>query len=421
VPPAEASWVALRFLKHYSPLKGGMGDAPLLDPAVRMLASAVRRLDGPAARQAFTEMTQVAQTTPTPNWAWPVLDRLVSARPGGTEDNLSLELAWQLCRRERMEPLLRALALADEYEKTMKSGGVPKATLEFAADNIKYVRAKARLGLYRQGETRHGSPEPLLRELDHPVRQELRTDANLDLVQFLDEQGRHAEALGIGLTAVKEWPDEVGMREVMFFGQLEYGESRDVAATARMAAEVFNKSGPTHNNPDWLFLGSLAGILGRTADWKDVVNRFLTTDHVYCDYVRMIAFAQGGGTASPEWNKMLNERWTHVDPGTWPDRIRNGDESAWREMLIGRFVGAKASDGLFTTLEDRAAWTKSDFANLPSPVEGQRCEAWFYEAMRAKAEGRKDYMRECLNKSVATGYRSYLEFALAKFLLANPD
>jgi hypothetical protein len=416
--PEEEGWLARAFLKQFSPLN--QADAALLEPATRMLTSSVdERVDGPTALNTFNDMLTVAQTTPTPNWAWTVLDRLATARPGDAENSLTLELAWQLCVKERAEPLTRALALADAYENLVRSAAISQEKRGIANENIKYMRAKAFLGLRRLGETSRPSPEPLLRELDRPIRKELREDVNIQLTQFLDENGRHAEAVALGRKAAAEWPDNASFPLLALSGSLQYEDNAGARSLAESVAKTVNGAGPARTDKQWLFTASIGGLMAQTSDWRPIANRFLATDHEYRDYVRMIALALDSSSRASEWKQVLDQRWKEIDPSGWRDRIRNGDMTAWREMLIGRFVGAKGSQDLLKTLDDPAAWAKSEFADLSEPRNGQRCEAWFYEAMRAKAEGQKDHELEALRRSIATESSSYLEYAMARFLLAK--
>jgi hypothetical protein len=418
VRPEEARWLAQRFLEQFSPLNAA--DAPLLETATRMLLRAVDgSVDGPTSLKIFTDMLDVAQKTPTPNWAWMLLDRLATVRPGDAKDSLALELAWNLCRQERIEPLIRALALADSYEEkvTTLATTMSQEDRETASVNIKDVRANVYLGLRQLGDNGRPSPEPLLRELARSAREDLRREVNLQLIQFLDQNDRHAEAVGVGQEAAKEWPDDVGFLGLI--GSLQYGDRPDVMALAQSVSKKVNGNGPEHTDKGWLLTASLAGLMAHTSDWRQIAIRFLATQHDYVDYVRMIARAMDSGSDSSDWKKVLDERWKSINPASWRDRIRNGDVTAWREMLIGRFVEAKESENLLTTLDDPAAWAKSDFVNLPTSLKAQRCEAWFYEAMRAKAKGRKDAELDALRRSAATGYSSYFEYAMARFLLAN--
>jgi hypothetical protein len=168
-------------------------------------------------------------------------------------------------------------------------------------------------------------------------------------------------------------------------------------------------------------------MLKQSPGWEKVAQRFLDTDHPFRDYILLMAYAYGGGGHSASWAKMLSERWANISkdpahsPATWPARMKNGDLTAWREMLIGRLVGAPQSEELERTLEDDQAWQKSDLTLLPDSRRGLRCEFWFYEAMRYKAQGQQGQsgMHECLRRCVETGFAAYWEHAMATFLLSQ--
>jgi len=93
--------------------------------------------------------------------------------------------------------------------------------------------------------------------------------------------------------------------------------------------------------------------------------------------------------------------------------------SAWREMLIGRLLDKPESARLFEILEDEQAWLKSELSQVELSRHGQRCEAWFYEAMRAKAEQERERMVEYLRRCVGVGFESYYEHKMSLFLLSQ--
>jgi hypothetical protein len=90
-------------------------------------------------------------------------------------------------------------------------------------------------------------------------------------------------------------------------------------------------------------------------------------------------------------------------------------------MLIGSFLEKKESADLIATVTDQAKWQKSDLSQLPPIRRGLECEAWFYEAMRARAHGDRSRMLESLRHCEQTRVKGYWEYDMSVFLLAHPD
>jgi len=88
-------------------------------------------------------------------------------------------------------------------------------------------------------------------------------------------------------------------------------------------------------------------------------------------------------------------------------------------MLIGYSLGEKVSQNIFLDLEDEARFADSGLRQVPMERGGMRCEAYFYDALLAKAGGDNDRMKSSLKKAGDTGFRSYFESGMAKFLLAQ--
>jgi hypothetical protein len=97
-------------------------------------------------------------------------------------------------------------------------------------------------------------------------------------------------------------------------------------------------------------------------------------------------------------------------------------------MLIGYFLkevspddvlpDLKVShDDIFPDLENPTRFASSRLRQVPMERLAMLCEASFYDALLAKAEGNTDRLKSSLEKAVATDYRSYYEYGMAKFML----
>jgi lipoprotein NlpI len=133
--------------------------------------------------------------------------------------------------------------------------------------------------------------------------------------------------------------------------------------------------------------------------------------------VLLYAFEEGKGRDVA--SKLLETRWKAVNPSGWERRLELGDPGVCREMLIGYYLGMVSRDQLFSPLIDDATFNQSPFANLPLARLGMLCEANFYDALLKRMHDSPSEMRAALEATIATGFRRYLEFSMAKFMLAN--
>jgi hypothetical protein len=411
-----AAWLAARFLNRYDPVKD---DPRLFAEAKQVVKDALVRLDDANAYAVFTAVLRTAETRP-PAWIWPLLNELANSRPDDLRRSARLDLALVLCEEERQERLAESLAGAEQIEKLLPSAGLAQARREYVSELISYIRAFAFHGLARQGDKpRLIEAERLLRVLLTSTAPTVRRRSHIHLIQLLQDTGRYDEADTLSATARHRWPDDWTFLTLDLLRDVRRGRAGAVAAAAQRAAERATAERAVGNREQALFLGALGGILTRSPWAEKVGVRFLESEHDNRDYVRLMLYAHQATHAPSEARARLEARWQQIDPYTWPARLRNGDSSAWREMLVGRVLGRVSESDLFGKIEDEGAWKQSDLFHLPVPRRGLLCEAWFYEAMRAKAEGQAERMRDCLRRCLAVGYTSYYEHAMAMFLLAQ--
>ena len=88
-------------------------------------------------------------------------------------------------------------------------------------------------------------------------------------------------------------------------------------------------------------------------------------------------------------------------------------------MLIGYYLGKVPRDQVFGPLSDDETFKGSPFANIRLSRLGMLCEAHFYDALLNHAAGSPAKMRAALEAVLSTGYRPYVEFSMAKFLLGD--
>jgi lipoprotein NlpI len=150
-----------------------------------------------------------------------------------------------------------------------------------------------------------------------------------------------------------------------------------------------------------------------------VPRKFLQTDHEYVHYVAVLLYAFEEGQGRDAAHKLLEARWQAVDPSGWERRLAVGDPGVWREMLIGYYLGKVSHDQLFAPLADDATFNSSPFAKLQLARLSMLCEAHFYDALLKRMHNSPSEMHAALERAISTGYRKYVEYSMAKFMLAN--
>lgn len=429
-PAEQARWTAVRFFSQYDPTDSRTGGQREFEAATALMKSAIRNLDRQGAFDAFSDVEKLSWSRPdngqyrsTPNWCWRLLSELVETRPGGAPLNLQLELAWQLAEQERLDRLKQSQSLLGNFEQVMRSAQLSADDRSQQEELVTYTRARIdrTLLLVRDDNSSFSEAERLFRLLLKAKRDDIRQASRRELVRTLYEEGHDKDAQALIGEFGKDWPADPYARAVDMFAQIERGNSPEIVKIAdaeRREAEAQRKLGNNDDANGALFYAALGLMVTQSGDWRDVVKQFIDqgTQHQYRDYVIMMFCAYSPQRDSAgTW--LLDRRWAEIKPESWPNRLTNGDMSAWREMLIGRFKNDPQSNRIFEVIEDDGKWRASGLSQLPVSRRGQRCEAWFYEAMRAKRNGQLDYMRDCLKKCLRAGVQAYDENGMAAFLL----
>jgi hypothetical protein len=150
-------------------------------------------------------------------------------------------------------------------------------------------------------------------------------------------------------------------------------------------------------------------------------------------------YAGKAGSAKEEARDVLREHWENTDWNHWDDRLKGGDVTAWREMLVASFLAeidptmSLPKRNIFEQLKSKESFAASDLRFLPMSREEMRCEAYFYdsllaEALRNEARDKKntsdaksydDRSKQDLRAAVGTNVKQYIEYSLAKFKLTQ--
>ena len=141
-------------------------------------------------------------------------------------------------------------------------------------------------------------------------------------------------------------------------------------------------------------------------------------DHPYVPYIAMMLYARiASAETQQEARGLLTERWEKADRAHWKQRIQSGDETAWREMLIGLYLDQLQPKQIFDQIKTGQSFAKSDLRFLPDSRQDLLCEAYFYSALLAESKkdmrNRDAYLRKVLDTKVVY----FTEYSLAKYML----
>jgi hypothetical protein len=237
--------------------------------------------------------------------------------------------------------------------------------------------------------------------------------AHEGLANLLIDQARFAEATRLIDAARGRWPDEYGFLLDQLL--LEIARS-NVPAAATAARTLAARAGDEDHA---LFVAAIGEFLTVTDKESFLSRDFFDTIEAdyYRDYLTLIVFAFEDEDGREDARQALADRWAGADLERWPDRLAHGDPEVWREMLIGYYLGEMPRERLLAPLANEATFEASSFSKLPLSRQGMLCEFYFYDALLAKAHGDREGMIRGLEAAIQRGYRPYLEYEIAKFLL----
>lgn len=400
----EARWFAMQIFSHLAELRNS---ETLRQHGERYLKRAFGELDAPVRHAAYDTLKTICDGRGGKNWCWNLAYELSQIKPIGS---MQLDLAFSLSFSERPDYLQRALELAQRAEPRAFDTSISPTASDERLDLARLIRANAVGGLASQGQGRPAiEPEQWLRALLQSPR--YGSSAYLALAGKLIDEERLKEAEGILTEALGKWPNWVSLHNEHFFLHLLQGDTAAADSTAQELVALASEDGSA------LFIAALGQILTSNAEWERTGRAFLATDHEYVPYLAMMLYAHMAARAEVDADAVLEARWAVVDSTTWTARLTEGDPSAWREMLVGYYLGEVDSSRIFHALEDDEAWSRSAFRHLPMPWRGLRCEAYFYDALLARSKGDESRATARLRDVLKTGHRNYYEYRMARFLL----
>jgi len=338
------------------------------------------------------------------NWCWTLLRDMVSARP---LDNLHFSLANRLSNNETSADLEDALKWID----TLRDSDLARLLRHIAQKNL------ASLG----DAAMRSAAETGFRQMLLSRNVEVARHSRRNLVELLVDRGEFAEATRLADEGMRRLDTQnAGGYLIDLYYIALLGQGADAAAT------VLETMPGRVDNSEYALHLALHNTLTQSAQGEEYARRFLGMKHPYSDYVAMMLFSamrmNVSGSLSPVQERaeeLLAQRWAEIEPdrANWPARIRGGDVSAWREMLIGYYRSQVLPAEVLDPLENEAAFARSDLHFLPMPRQALMTEAYFYDAMLARSNGDMARMTQRLETIVHTGYSRYIEYKLAWFLL----
>jgi hypothetical protein len=435
----QEAYLATEYLRSYDFAESTLNNQRGFEDASAMIEHAVANLDRQDAYKVFSDVVGLCTTDPTgsqssrsiPNWCWNLLDELARKRPGldDASTNLQLELAWILSNEERPDRLKHALQLAQGYEQILDRTEMDSKLRSHQQIILDFIRGRALRGLGQFGDPAlWAKAEALLQQVctDEWVlsdRTDVAQDAYSRLISILNLSGRFGQAHALWGDAEKRWKGNPFIDGAALQGLLVEGNSKEVSQLSLNIAKGLGSSEESGEKVDSLFVSALGSILTQSGDWRALAKRYLAVTPMdpNNDYVLMLFYGMDGGARSLDASGLLDQRWAEIEKrkSDWKLRLASGDPSAWREMLLARYKNAPDVDWLPDVLGDEDKWKNSALSQLPSTRQGQLTEFWFYEALRAKANGNATLMREHLRRCLAVGMTQYYEDAMAHFLLSK--
>ncbi len=422
-PAGEAAWFGTKLLTSFNPLVDEMS---IPQSGLAFLQNALPQLSADQALEVNRAVMAVC-FAPGPNqWCLDLLPTLAGVR---RDPEIKFNLAYALAEGEVPAEVSRALTLTDQAKQELISSTLSKEERERLADRLDFVRAVALLRLVELGSDADAreAETTLLRLVNSPNLRGLApiggdlVYVKLAILQRI--QNRLEEATATLEAGMKKFPDSEELYAAQLWILLKAGDQKGVSQLALESLKKVKKGEKqkiTQDSQGFAYVAALGLLLTQSGAWESVAREFLQTDHPYVPYVAMMLYARLTGKDQVEAREVIERRWVRARPESWSARLRQGDQTVWREMLIGYYLGKVQRGQIFGDLEDEQRFNHSDLRHVPMTRRGMLCEAYFYDALLADANEDKDLMHSSLEKTLQTNCPGYFEYTMAQFLLSQP-
>ncbi len=415
-PAVEAAWFGTQLLASFDPL---VGDRSIPQTGLTFLQKVLRQLSPEQALEVHRDVMAIC-SKPGPNqWCWELLPALAEVRK---DPVIKLGIASALAGREVAADVQRALTLTDQAKQELPAQTLSKEKREQLADQLDFVRATALLKLTRLGGggDEREAESILLRLVNSPT---LGSLSYAHLALLLRRQNRLEEATAILESGMKKFPEAEELYGAKLQMRLAAGDREGVSQLALESLKKVKKDKNrkiTQATQGFAFVAAFGLLVTQSGAWESVALEFLQTDNQYVPYVAMMLAARLTGKDKVEAREVIERHWVRARPGSWGARLRQGDQTAWSEMLIGYYLGKVQRQQIFGDLEDEQRFAASDLRHVPMARRSMLCEAYFYEALLAETNGNREQMHSSLEKTLQTDARDYPEYTMAQFLLSQP-
>ena len=434
--PEEARWLGEKILIEYDPYTDS--DA-FRDAGSALLKSAVVRLPEQDSREIFDFVLGTSEGSALPKWEWPgpkiwrlnLLRELTNARP---EPANLFDLAGQLYQIDHVDAQNEVLALMDRARQTVQNE--PEEQRERESPAIYFYRASTMERLSNLGVVDPGLHLPDRRAAVDQNLENLKRIKNweeyaiMTEAEFALERGNYAKALQLSRQAESLYPKEAkndsNWYEVTLDAQLLTNDLKGAAETANLAKQhadelkTANDERTQDQQASLMFTAALGQLVTGSDTMEETGRDFLSKDHPYVPYIAMMLYARiASAETQEEARGLLNERWEKADRPHWKQRLQGGDETAWREMLIGLYLNQLQPHEIFDPLKDEQSFAQSDLHFLPDSRQDLLCEAYFYSALLAESKKDMRSRDADLRKVLDTKVVYFTEYTLAKYMLSQ--
>ena len=406
----EASWLARQVLTHDDLV---INETAVVRRAADLLRKTVRFLPEVQRVEIVDELLNRCASPGPRNLCWTLASDVAAFVDDFT---IQLRLVDGLARRQRKDDLRRGIEAADRAAELVERTYHVPGERQVALDAVLLCRSTVLIALGQLGddESSREAEDLLVRLLASPTLSHI---AEIALASIRQSQGRYTEAKELLTRAESAGEKTPYLYSTRFNLQLELGDASGAAATSDEVVELWEHR-PADERLDMQYLGALGKLLTNIggADWL-FIRQFLETTHEYVPYVALMHFASMAEKRQADAPDLIRKRWSQARPGTWEERLREGDDGAWREMLLGYYIGEIRRVDLFEPLEDEVKYAASPLRELPLNRLGLLTEAYFYDALLAQAKGDSARRLRSLEEVIRLNQRQYFEYSMAKFLL----
>jgi hypothetical protein len=411
-PADDAAWFGVQLLTSFDALEQEKETAKT---AFEYILSALPGLTANRAMEVLSALTATCLGEGPNRWCWELLPMLADS---SKDPRTPIVIASALAETDPQQ----ALRIVDVGKKRLDDSAVSEKDRSDLRDSADYTLARAYLSLDLIGSLdagKLGEAETLLLRLQSVSA--LGGGPASALALLRQRQGRSAEAVSLLEAAINQWPDDINVHAARMMLALSQGDKEALSQTATIASsKIKDSSGQiTGETEEFALLAALSLVISEGQGWERAAREFLRTRSRARPYIAMMVYSQMAGKDAQEAKHIIRRLWEEAEPDTWTTRLREGDQTAFHEMLIGYYLQHVPRDKVFSDLEDPRRFDASDLRHLPMSRQGLLCEAYLYDALLALANRDSARTRASLELTLGTNRSDFYEYHIAKYLLGT--